>query len=77
MNIVEAVKEAHAGKSEISRKAWDYPYEYSGGWIGPAVRLVPTNTPDGFLLKRVLFPQTYESWYPREEDILAEDWFII
>ena len=77
MNIIDAVRTAKLDRSYITRKAWDYPYRYSGNWSASSIKLMPTDSPDGFVLHSANAPDKPGKWYPRMEDILAEDWFIV
>ena len=73
MTIIEAIKSRSRDKGmSITRRAWGYPH----GLPGPAIKLTPTDPPDGFVVISACTSATRPGWEPRTEDILADDWTI-
>lgn len=70
VNIVEAVKIAMETRMCIRRRCWDYPT--SKPMI--AVKILPTNSPDGCVLLGVAHQIPRNGWQPNAEDLVAEDW---
>lgn len=76
MTIIEAIKNrSKSNGMYITRKAWSYPHNNTNA--GAAVKLMPTASPDGFVVKSVSAMTVYPGWKPTSEDILAEDWINV
>ena len=59
----------------IALKAWRYPHDNQN--TGAAVKLMPTASPDGFVVKSVSAMTVYPGWEPTSEGILVEDWVTV
>lgn len=73
MYIYEAVMSVTRKKPYIRRKSWDYPTDRPT----VSVKILPTNSPDGCVIKSVTEKITRHGWQPTASDLIADDWETI
>lgn len=71
MNIVEAMKARDRYHPFITRKVW---LNVVSDTAEPALRIQPTDTPEGCLFYGLTKKTPAAGWQPRAEDLLADDW---
>ena len=76
MNIVEAMNARTPNQIYIMRKAWDYPTE-GGRNPEAAVKLLPTDSPNGCLICGVDEKIPRGRWQPTAGDLVADDWITV
>lgn len=73
MFIHEAVLATTPKNPYIKRKAWGYvtttPHV--------AIKLQPTDSPDGCVLHSITEPNPRRGWQPTAGDLVADDWVVI
>lgn len=78
MNIFEAVKtRSEKNGLYITRKKWDYPYPSERRDPEPAIKIMPTDSPDGCVIYGVNKQTPRRRWQPAAEDLIAEDWITV
>ena len=79
MYIQEAILEAkkpRTGRHCIFRSTWRYGVDSRYSDKGGGFRLIPTDTPDGFLVVSPKEPVLTRSWQPTVSDLMADDWEV-
>lgn len=78
MDIFEAVKIRNEKNGlYITRKKWDYPYPTARRDPEPAIKIMPTDSPDGCVIYGVNEQIPRRRWYPTAEDLAAQDWLTV
>lgn len=72
MLIHEAIAATGKGARFIRRKSWSYITQPPCD--GSAMKLMPTDSPDGFVIHSVARSTPVAGWQPKREDLLATDW---
>lgn len=74
MYIHKAIQARTKQKPYITRKAWNdlYPMEAPG----PAIWILPTDSPDGCVIDSQATRSPCRRWQPTAEDLVADDWMI-
>lgn len=76
MYIQEAIKaRVETRKPYITRLAWEFIYP-SANPIHAGFKLIPTDTPDGFIIASVMEPELRGGWKPTLSDLMADDWEV-
>lgn len=76
MTILEALSERTERIPYITRGKWNKGYVYQNITETCAVKLLPTNSPDGCVVVSADSEPEIRTWQPIEEDLTADDWFI-
>lgn len=71
MYIHEAIKARTADKPFITREIWLTEYSCLERY---AVKILPTNTPDGMVCVGAASRSPCRGWQPDAEDLSADDW---
>ena len=74
MYIHEAVATALERNACIMRKSWNH---VTSKPCDAAIKIWPTNTPDGCIVESVTINNLYSGWKPRAEDVTANDWITL
>ena len=80
MYIQEAILEAKkplTGRNCIARESWHYSMWDCYSKRGGVFKLIPTDTPDGFLVVSPKEPVLTRSWQPTVSDLMANDWEVL
>lgn len=70
MYIHEAIKAVTRNRPCIRRRAWDYQTDTPR----IAVKIQPTDSPDGCVIRSVAEKNTRHGWQPTASDLVADDW---
>lgn len=73
MYINEAAMSVTPKRPFIRRKSWDYPTDKPT----VAIKILPTNSPDGCVIKSATEKNTRHGWQPTASDLIADDWETI
>lgn len=71
MHIHEAIAQATPQRAYVRRKAWAYITDTP---CSAAIKIQPTNSPDGCIVVSQSAENPRFGWQPREEDLAADDW---
>lgn len=74
MYIHEAVAEALECNAYITRKSWSH---VTNKPCDAAVKILPTDTPDGCIIESVTRKNPCYGWRPGAEDLTANDWIVL
>lgn len=72
MLIHEAIAATTKVDRFIRRKSWGYLTHHP--CPGGAVKIMPTNSPDGCVIYSVARTSPVAGWQPKMEDLVATDW---
>lgn len=74
MYIYEAIKSTTPQTPYITRKSWCYLTDRP---CPAAVKILPTNSPDGCVVKSVSADKSRRGWQPSADDLTASDWVLV
>lgn len=72
MYIHEAIKATSERKPFITRRAWKGIVTAEAHRT--AIKIQPTDTPDGCIVESAATKHIRPGWMPRAEDLMADDW---
>lgn len=72
MNIQEAIAATSKIKPFITRRAWRGVVTNESHKT--AIKVQPTDTPDGCIIESAATKSLRPGWQPRAEDLMANDW---
>lgn len=74
MHIHEAIAATTRQEPFITRKAWEY---ITSKPCACAIKIQPTNSPDGCIVESVNSAIPICGWQPTAEDLTADDWYSV